>query len=130
MLFRSKGHDDIHNGYDQLLAFFNNKNWKQDYNPNGGWSPTGGKRKGGSGGGGGKDWSSEPSYTNRSMATLQSQQTTATQPTSGNTANVSVSINITGGDSPRETAQAVRDRLDSYFDSSDFDIFQNNYRRT
>ncbi|BCG66385.1 tail length tape-measure protein [Staphylococcus phage vB_SsapH-Golestan101-M] len=82
------------------------------------------------GGGGGKDWSSEPSYTNRSMATLQNQQATMTQPTSGNTANVSVSINITGGDSPTETAQAVRDRLDSYFDSSDFDIFQNNYRRT
>ena len=82
------------------------------------------------GGGGGKDWSSEPSYTNRSMATLQSQQATMTQPTSGNTANVSVSININGEDSPAETAQAVRDRLDSYFDSSDFDIFQNNYRRT
>lgn len=128
--YKVKGHDDIHNGYDQLLAFFNNKNWKQDYSPNGGWGPTGGKRKGGSGGGGGNDWSSEPSYTNRSMATLQSQQAVATQPTSGNTANVSVSINITGGDSPRETAQAVRDRLDSYFDSSDFDIFQNNYRRT
>lgn len=125
--YKVKGHDDIHNGYDQLLAFFNNKNWKQDYNPNGGWGPTGGKRKGG---GGGKDWSSEPSYTNRSMATLQSQQATMTQPTSGNTANVSVSININGGDSPAETAQAVRDRLDSYFDSSDFDIFQNNYRRT
>lgn len=128
--YKVKGHDDIHNGYDQLLAFFNNKNWKQDYNPNGGWSPTGGKRRGGSGGGGGNYWSSEPSYTNRSMATLQSQQATMTQPTSGNTANVSVSINITGGDSPTETAQAVRDRLDSYFDSSDFDIFQNNYRRT
>lgn len=128
--YKVKGNEDIHNGYDQLLAFFNNKKWKQDYNPNGGWSPTGGKRKGGSGGGGGKDWSSEPSYTNRSMATLQSQQTTMAQPTSGNTANVSVSINITGGDNPKETAQAVRDRLDSYFDSSDFDIFQNNYRRT
>jgi len=82
------------------------------------------------GGGGGKDWTSEPSYTNRSMATLQNQQATMTQPSSSNTANVSVSINITGGDSPTETAQAVRDRLDSYFDSSDFDIFQNNYRRT
>ncbi|AVP40437.1 tail associated lysin [Staphylococcus phage phiSA_BS1] len=125
--YKVKGNEDIHNGYDQLLAFFNNKNWKQDYNPNGGWGPTGGTRKGG---GGGKDWSSEPSYTNRSMATLQNQQATMTQPTSSNTANVSVSINITGGDSPTETAQAVRDRLDSYFDSSDFDIFQNNYRRT
>lgn len=82
------------------------------------------------GGGGGNDWSSEPSYANRSMATLQSQQATMTQPAPSNTANVSVSINITGGDSPTETAQAVRDRLDSYFDSSDFDIFQNNYRRT
>ena len=29
-----KGHDNIYSGYDQLLAFFNNKNWKQDYNHN------------------------------------------------------------------------------------------------
>ncbi|UBV35730.1 phage tail tape measure protein [Staphylococcus xylosus] len=36
-----KGHGNIKNGYDQLLAFFNNKNWRTQFNPNGGWSPTG-----------------------------------------------------------------------------------------
>lgn len=40
-----KGHTDINNGYDQLLAFFNNKNWASDLDRNGGgpggWGPTG-----------------------------------------------------------------------------------------
>ncbi|MDN6750122.1 MAG: hypothetical protein L0L95_07700, partial [Staphylococcus equorum] len=31
-------------GYDQLLAFFNNKNWRSQFNPNGGWSPSGPRR--------------------------------------------------------------------------------------
>lgn len=39
--YKVKGHDNIKNGYDQLLAFFNNKNWRTQFNPNGGWSPTG-----------------------------------------------------------------------------------------
>ena len=40
-----KGHTNIKNGYDQLLAFFNNKNWRKDL-PYGksGWGPTGGRR--------------------------------------------------------------------------------------
>ena len=41
--YKVKGHGDIKNGYDQLLAFFNNKNWKTDAKL-GGWSPTGGTR--------------------------------------------------------------------------------------
>lgn len=39
-----KGHTNIKNGYDQLLAFFNNKNWRTQFNPNGGWSPSGPRR--------------------------------------------------------------------------------------
>jgi SLT domain-containing protein/murein DD-endopeptidase MepM/ murein hydrolase activator NlpD/phage-related protein len=40
-----KGHKNIKSGYDQLLAFFNNKNWRKDL-PYGksGWGPTGGRR--------------------------------------------------------------------------------------
>lgn len=134
--YKVDGHDDIKNGYDQLLAFFNNKNWKQDYNPNGGWSPTGGKRKNGAGGGG-RDWSLEnqateeqPAYTNRSFATMQRQQMASAQVPTNNTANVSVNITVNGSDNPERTAQSVRDNLNSYFNSEDLSIFQNNYRRT
>lgn len=40
-----KGHKNIKNGYDQLLAFFNNSNWRRDL-PYGrsGWGPTGSRR--------------------------------------------------------------------------------------
>ncbi|RAI79296.1 phage tail tape measure protein [Macrococcoides goetzii] len=40
-----KGHGNIRSGYDQLLAFFNNSNWRRD-NPGGrsGWGPTGRRR--------------------------------------------------------------------------------------
>jgi SLT domain-containing protein/phage-related protein len=40
-----KGHTNIKSGYDQLLAFFNNKNWRRDL-PYGksGWGPSGGRR--------------------------------------------------------------------------------------
>ncbi|TDM35189.1 phage tail tape measure protein [Macrococcoides canis] len=40
-----KGHTNIRSGYDQLLAFFNNSNWRRD-NPGGrsGWGPTGSRR--------------------------------------------------------------------------------------
>lgn len=40
-----KGHTDIHNGDDQLLAFFNNSKWAKDLAKTGGkagWAPTGG----------------------------------------------------------------------------------------
>src|SRR5699024_417318 len=39
-----KGHKNIKSGYDQLLAFFNNKHWRSQFNPNGGWSPSGPRR--------------------------------------------------------------------------------------
>lgn len=39
-----KGHKNIWSGYDQLLAFFNNSNWRNDYNPSGGWGPRGHRR--------------------------------------------------------------------------------------
>ncbi len=40
-----KGHTNIKSGYDQLLAFFNNSNWRRD-NPGGrsGWGPSGRRR--------------------------------------------------------------------------------------
>lgn len=40
-----KGHNNIKSGYDQLLAFFNNSNWRKDL-PYGksGWGPSGGRR--------------------------------------------------------------------------------------
>lgn len=39
-----KGHTNIKSGFDQLLAFFNNKHWRTQFNPNGGWSPSGPRR--------------------------------------------------------------------------------------
>ncbi|MBU0437754.1 phage tail tape measure protein [Staphylococcus succinus] len=38
------GHGNIKNGYNQLLAFFNNKYWRTQFNPMGGWSPSGPRR--------------------------------------------------------------------------------------
>ncbi|MDN6139751.1 MAG: peptidoglycan DD-metalloendopeptidase family protein [Tetragenococcus koreensis] len=42
--YATKGHGNIKSGYDQLLAFFNNKSWRSQFNPNGGWSPSGAVR--------------------------------------------------------------------------------------
>lgn len=42
--YAMKGHTNIKSGYDQLLAFFNNKSWRSQFNPNGGWGPTGSRR--------------------------------------------------------------------------------------
>lgn len=42
--YAMKGHGNIKSGYDQLLAFFNNKYWRSQFNPNGGWSPNGPRR--------------------------------------------------------------------------------------
>lgn len=47
--YKVSGHDDINNGYDQLLAFFNNSNWSSDLakwssrysSGQTGWGPTG-----------------------------------------------------------------------------------------
>lgn len=43
--YKVKGHGNIKSGYDQLLAFFNNSNWRRDL-PNGksGWGPSGSRR--------------------------------------------------------------------------------------
>lgn len=42
--FATKGHTRIKNGYDQLLALFNDSNWKSDIHYGGGWGPTGSRR--------------------------------------------------------------------------------------
>lgn len=42
--YAMKGHGNIKSGYDQLLAFFNNQSWRSQFNPNGGWSPSGARR--------------------------------------------------------------------------------------
>lgn len=43
--YAAKGHNNIYSGYDQLLAFFNNTNWRRDL-PYGrrGWGPTGSRK--------------------------------------------------------------------------------------
>ncbi|MDX8288832.1 phage tail tape measure protein [Metabacillus indicus] len=43
--YKMKGHNNIYSGYDQLLAFFNNKTWRRDL-PYGkrGWGPRGGRK--------------------------------------------------------------------------------------
>lgn len=45
--YKLRGHENIYNGYDQLLAFFNNANWRRDL-PYGksGWGPSGKRIKG------------------------------------------------------------------------------------
>ncbi|MED4693780.1 phage tail tape measure protein [Peribacillus frigoritolerans] len=45
--YKMKGANNIYSGYDQLLAFFNNKTWRRDL-PFGkrGWSPRGGRKYG------------------------------------------------------------------------------------
>lgn len=46
-----KGHTDIYNSYDQLLAFFNNKTWANSLPADhGSWGPTGGRIKNANGG--------------------------------------------------------------------------------
>lgn len=42
--YAAKGHHNIKNGYDQLLALFNDRNWRSDIHFGGGWGPTGGRR--------------------------------------------------------------------------------------
>lgn len=42
--FAAPGHNKILNGYDQLLALFNDSNWKNDIHYGGDWGPTGHRR--------------------------------------------------------------------------------------
>lgn len=42
--YKVKGHGDIYHGWDQLLALFNDSNWRNDIHFGAGWSPTGHKR--------------------------------------------------------------------------------------
>lgn len=42
--FAAPGHKHLLNGYDQLLALFNDSNWRSDIHYGGGWGPTGHRR--------------------------------------------------------------------------------------
>lgn len=42
--FAVKGHHKLFNGYDQLLALFNDSNWRNDIHFGGGWGPSGHRR--------------------------------------------------------------------------------------
>ena len=42
--YKVKGHGNIYHGWDQLLALFNDSNWRNDIHFGAGWGPTGHKR--------------------------------------------------------------------------------------
>ena len=42
--YKVKGHGNIYHGWDQLLALFNDSNWRNDIHFGAGWGPTGAKR--------------------------------------------------------------------------------------
>ena len=42
--YQVKGHGNIYHGWDQLLALFNDSNWRNDIHFGAGWGPTGHKR--------------------------------------------------------------------------------------
>ncbi|WP_436341537.1 NlpC/P60 family protein [Lactobacillus johnsonii] len=42
--YKVKGHGNIYHGWDQLLALFNDSNWRNDIHFGAGWRPTGAKR--------------------------------------------------------------------------------------
>lgn len=42
--YKVKGYGNIYHGWDQLLALFNDSNWRNDIHFGAGWSPTGAKR--------------------------------------------------------------------------------------
>ncbi len=46
--YKVKGHGNIYHGWDQLLALFNDSNWRNDIHFGAGWSPTGHRRFSGS----------------------------------------------------------------------------------
>ncbi|VEV88518.1 tail length tape-measure protein [Staphylococcus phage Stab23] len=129
--YKVKGHDDITSGYDQLLAFFNNKNWKKDYNPNGGWSPTGGRVKGGSGGGGGGALSSTyQEAMSNPVLTTGSNYTGSNDASNASTTNrITVNVNVQGGNNPEETGDIIGGRIRDVLDSN-MDIFANEHKRS
>ena len=42
--YKVRGHGNIYHGWDQLLALFNDSNWRNDIHFGAGWGPTGHKR--------------------------------------------------------------------------------------
>lgn len=42
--YKVRGHNNIYNGWDQLLALFNDSNWKNDIHFGSGWGPSGHRR--------------------------------------------------------------------------------------
>ena len=132
--YKVKGHGNINSGYDQLLAFFNNKNWKQDYNPGGGWSPTGGRVKGGSGGRGGGGREALSSTYQEAMSTpvlsTGSNYRGSNDASNASTTNrITVNVNVQGGNNPEETGDIIGGRIREALDSN-MDIFANEHKRS
>lgn len=119
------GHTNIYSGYDQLLAFFNNTNWRRDL-PYGrrGWGPTGTRRYAD---GGLVTASSSPVITGEEGWELakfpagtriynhRDSKRLLRNASGGMTNNIT--INVQGGNNPQETARAVKDELERFFGS-------------
>lgn len=132
--YKVKGHGNIHNGYDQLLAFFNNKNWKSDYNPNGGWSPTGGRAKGGKGGRFSAPQEPVSPVTsallnNTAPLPTRSSNSNSMSSNVNNNNNVRVNVNVQGNqNNSEELGEAVESKFNNVM-NTDLSIFSNQYRR-
>ena len=140
-----KGHDNIHSGYDQLLAFFNNKNWQRDYNPNGGWSPTGGRVKGRGGGYGAgynmdnlsstisnnlaiPQWDSNiPNTTIGDLGNSQNQSQSSSTTNNNDNRTFNVSVNVKGTNESTTVANMATTKIEKLLGSPD--QFSNQYLR-